>query len=52
MQYEEVQHQIVGQWYGATLTVWYQNSTTFNSATVNGAINSANSKNATSNTLK
>ena len=48
MQYYEVQHQIVGHWYSATLIVQYQNSTIFNSATViSAASNSATSNSAT-----
>ena len=35
MQYQEVQDQIVGHWYSATLIMQYQKSTTLNQATSN-----------------
>ena len=47
-QYHKVQHQIVGQWSGATLIVHYQNSITLNCATDNSATsNSATLKDST-----
>ena len=46
VQYQEVQHQIVGYWYCARLIEQYYKSTTFNSAIVNSATsNSATSNN-------
>ena len=43
VQYQEVQHQMVGYWYSATLIVQCQNSVTVNSA----ASNSGTSNRAT-----